>query len=132
MDVNYVAADWGTVGTRRSKKDPVDKGGWTIFHSWHAGADCINPAPYTALDASGDGAWFGWPKSDKVQKGIADWYAAPDAAAEKAAAEEINRASFENVTYIPTGFFLQYTAWRKNVSGIVKAPFPVFWGVQKT
>ena len=131
MDVNYVAADWGTVGSRRAKKDPVDKGGWNIFHSWHAGADCINPAPYTALDASGDSAWFGWPKSDKVQQGIADWYAAPDLAAEKKAAEEINKASFENVTYIPTGFFLQYTAWRKNVSGIVKAPFPVFWDVAK-
>jgi len=132
MDVNYVAADWGTVGARRAKKDPVAKGGWNIFHSWHAGADCINPAPYTALDASGVGAWFGWPKSDKVQASIADWYAAPDLTAEKAAAVEINKASFENVTYIPTGFFLQYTAWRKNVSGIVKAPFPVFWGVEKS
>jgi peptide/nickel transport system substrate-binding protein len=132
MNVDYVATDWGTTGTIRAKKDPVDKGGWNIFHTWHAGADCINPAPYTALDAGGDKAWFGWPKSDAVQKGIADWYAAPDEVAEKKAIVDINKASFENVTYIPTGFFLQYTAWRKNVSGIVKAPFPVFWGVQKS
>jgi peptide/nickel transport system substrate-binding protein len=132
MNVDYVATDWGTTGTIRAKKDPVDKGGWNIFHTWHAGADCINPAPYTALDASGATAWFGWPKSDAVQKGIADWYAAPDLAAEKKAIVDINKASFENVTYIPTGFFLQYTAWRKNVSGIVKAPFPVFWGVTKS
>ena len=132
MNVDYVATDWGTTGTIRAKKDPVDKGGWNIFHTWHAGADCINPAPYTALDASGATAWFGWPKSDAVQKGIDDWYNAPDLAAEKKAAVEINKASFENVTYIPTGFFLQYTAWRKNVSGIVKSPFPVFWGVNKT
>jgi peptide/nickel transport system substrate-binding protein len=132
MNVDYVATDWGTTGTIRARKDPVDKGGWNIFHTWHAGADCINPAPYTALDAGGDKAWFGWPKSDAVQKGIADWYAAPDVAAEKKAIVDINKASFENVTYIPTGFFLQYTAWRKNVSGIVKSPFPVFWGVQKS
>ncbi len=132
MNVDYVATDWGTTGTIRARKDPVDKGGWNIFHTWHAGADCINPAPYTALDAGGDKAWFGWPKSDAVQKGIADWYAAPDEAAEKKAIVDINKASFENVTYIPTGFFLQYTAWRKNVSGIVKSPFPVFWGVQKS
>jgi len=132
MNVNYLATDWGTTGTIRAKKDPVDKGGWNIFHTWHAGADCVNPAPYTALDAGGDKAWFGWPKSDKVQAGIAEWYAAPDQAAEKAACVKINEASFENVTYIPTGFFLQYTAWRKNVSGIVKSPFPVFWGVEKS
>ncbi len=132
MNVNYVATDWGTTGTRRASKAPVSQGGWNIFHTWHAGADCINPAPYTALDAGGDKAWFGWPKSDKVQSAIADWYAAPDLAAEKAAAVAINQASFENVSYIPTGFFVQYTAWRKNVSGVVKAPFPVFWGVEKS
>ena len=132
MKVDYQALDWGTVGARRAKKDPPGQGGWNIFHTWHAGADCINPAPYTALDAGGDKAWFGWPKSEAVQSAIATWYDAPDLAAEKAAMAEVDRASMENVTYIPTGFFLGYQAWRKNVSGVVKAPFPVFWGVQKT
>ncbi|HEY0205130.1 MAG TPA: ABC transporter substrate-binding protein [Acetobacteraceae bacterium] len=132
MKVDYQALDWGTVGARRAKKDPPGQGGWNIFHTWHAGADCINPAPYTALDAGGDKAWFGWPKSEAVQSAIATWYDAPDQAAEKAAMAAIDTASMENVTYIPTGFFLMYQAWRKNVSGVVKAPFPVFWGVQKT
>jgi peptide/nickel transport system substrate-binding protein len=131
MNVDYVATDWGTVGARRAKKDPPSQGGWNIFHTWHAGADCVNPAPYTALDAGGDKAWFGWPKSDAVQAGIAEWYDAPDAAAEKKAMEAIDRASFDNVTYVPTGFFLLYQAWRNSLSGVVKAPFPVFWGVQK-
>jgi peptide/nickel transport system substrate-binding protein len=132
MNVDYQALDWGTVGARRAKKDPVSQGGWNIFHTWHAGADCVNPAPYTALDCGGDKAWFGWPKSDAVQQGIADWFAAPDLATEKKAIIDINRASFDVVTYGPTGFFLIYQAWRKNVSGVVKAPFPVFWGVNKT
>ena len=132
MNVDYQALDWGTVGARRAKKDPVAQGGWNIFHTWHAGADCINPAPYTALQANGDKAWFGWPKSDAVQAGIAEWYVAPDAAAEKAAYAKINRAAFDDVVYGQTGFFLGYQAWRKNVTGVVKAPFPVFWGVKKT
>ncbi len=132
MNVDYQAIDWGTLGARRAKKDPPNAGGWNIFHTWHAGADCINPAPYTAFDAGGDKAWFGWPKSDAVQAGIAKWYDAPDAAAEKAAMAELNKTAMDFVTYAPTGFFLGYQAWRKNVTGIVKAPFPVFWGVQKT
>ncbi len=132
FDVDFVATDWGTVGARRAKKDPPGQGGWNIFHTWHAGADCINPAPYTALDAGGDKAWFGWPKSEAVQQGILQWYDAPDLAAEKAAMAAINKASFDNVTYGPTGFFQMYQAWRTNISGVVKAPFPVFWGVQKT
>ncbi len=131
MNVDYQALDWGTVGARRSKKDPPAQGGWNIFFTWHAGADCINPAPYTALSANGDKAWFGWPKSDAVQAGIADWYAAADAAAEKAAYAAINQAAFDDVVYAPTGFFLGYQSWSKKLSGIVKAPFPVFWDVKK-
>ena len=132
MNVDYQALDWGTVGARRAKKESPAEGGWNVFHTWHAGADCINPAPYTALDAGGDKAWFGWPNSPKIQADIAAWYDAPDAAAEKVAMDTINRDSMEFVTYAPTGFFLQYQSWRKNLSGVVKAPFPVFWDVTKT
>jgi peptide/nickel transport system substrate-binding protein len=35
------------------------------------------------------------------------------------------------VTYAPLGNFLNYQAWRKNVSGIVPGPL-TFWGVSKT
>jgi peptide/nickel transport system substrate-binding protein len=131
MNVDYQALDWGTVGQRRASKEPIDKGGWNIFHTWHAGADCVNPAPYTGLDASGPTAWFGWPKSDEVQGHIAEWFAAPDMAAEKAAAAEINKASVEFVTYLPTGFFKMKQAWRTDVTGVVQAPFPIFWDVKK-
>jgi peptide/nickel transport system substrate-binding protein len=132
MNVQYQALDWGTVGQRRASKESADKGGWHIFHTWHAGADCVNPAPYTALDCSGDTAWFGWPKSDLVQEKIAAWYAAPDLAAEKQAIAELNQAAMDFVVYVPTGFFKSYQAWRKSISGVVKAPFPVFWDVTKT
>jgi len=108
MNVQYMALDWGTVGQRRAKKEPPAEGGWNIFHTWHAGADCVNPAPYTALDASGDTAWFGWPKSDLVQAKIAEWYAAPDFAAEKTAIDGLNKAAMDDVVYIPTGFFKFY------------------------
>ncbi len=131
MNVQYEALDWGTVGQRRASKEPPDKGGWHIFHTWHAGADCVNPAPYTALDASGPTAWFGWPKSDLVQEKIAAWYVAPDLAAEKQVIAELNKAAMDYVVYIPTGFFKGYQAWRNNLSGVVKAPFPVFWDVTK-
>ena len=51
---------------------------------------------------------------------------------EKAAISRLNKAALDDVVYAPTGFFLGYTAWRKNVSGIVKGPLPFFWGVSKT
>jgi peptide/nickel transport system substrate-binding protein len=52
-------------------------------------------------------------------------------AAEQVAIAQLNKAAMDHVVYVPTGFFKQYQAWRKNVSGVVKAPFPVFWDVKK-
>ena len=54
-----------------------------------------------------------------------------DPASEKTAIDKVNAAAIEGVVYVPTGFFLGYQAWRKNVSGIVKGPIPFTWGVSK-
>ncbi|WP_315780782.1 ABC transporter substrate-binding protein [Bradyrhizobium sp. SZCCHNPS1003] len=132
MTVDFVATDWGTVGARRAQKTPPSQGGWHMFHTWHAGADCINPAAYTALRANGDKAWFGWPTSEPVEKEITNWFAAKSLDEEKAVAARINKAALDDVVFAPTGFFLGYTAWRKNVSGVTKGPIPLFWGVSKT
>ena len=102
-----------------------------MFHTWHAGADCLNPAAYPAIRANGDKAWFGWPASEPVEKEVTTWFDAKSLEEEKAAIKRLNTAAFEDVIYAPTGFFLGYTAWRKNISGIAKGPLPFFWGVSK-
>jgi peptide/nickel transport system substrate-binding protein len=132
MNVDFVATDWGTVGSRRAQKTPPGRGGWQMFHTWHAGADCINPAPYTAIRANGDKAWFGWPNSPDVEREVTAWFEAKNLDEEKAAVGRLNKAALENVVYAPTGFFLSYTAWRKNIAGVTKGPLPFFWGVSKT
>jgi peptide/nickel transport system substrate-binding protein len=132
MNVDFVATDWGTTGQRRAQKSPPGQGGWGMFHTWHAGADCVNPAVYAAIRATGDAAWFGWPKSEAVEAQVAAWFEAKNLEEEKAAIRKLNKVALEHVVYAPTGFFLAYQAWRKNVSGIVQAPLPLFWGVSKT
>jgi peptide/nickel transport system substrate-binding protein len=131
FNVDFVATDWGTVGARRAVKTPPGQGGWHMFHTWHAGSDCINPAPQIQLRANGDKAWYGWPKSDAVEAEINNWFDAKNLDEEKAVIRRLNKAALDFVVYAPTGFFLGYQAWRKNVSGIVKGPLPFFWNVNK-
>jgi peptide/nickel transport system substrate-binding protein len=131
MNVDFVATDWGTVGARRAQKTPPGQGGWSMFHTWHAGADCINPSSYTAIRANGDKAWFGWPDVPAVETEVTNWFNAKSAAEEKAAIDRLNKAAVENVVYVPTGFYLGYQAWRKNVSGVTSGPIPFAWGVSK-
>jgi peptide/nickel transport system substrate-binding protein len=131
MKVEFVATDWGTVGARRAQKTPPGQGGWSMFHTWHAGADCLNPSSYTAIRANGDKAWFGWPDVPAVETEVTNWFNAKDMAEEKAAMARLNKAAVENVVFAPTGFFLGYQAWRKNVTGVTSGPLPFFWNVAK-
>ena len=63
---------------------------------------------------------------------MTNWFDAKTLDEEKAAARRLNKAALDNVVYAPTGFFLTYQAWRKNISGIEKGPIPFPWGVSKS
>ena len=132
MNVDFVATDWGTVGQRRASKNEPGKGGWSMFHTWHAGADCATIAGNVGVRANGEKAWFGWPNSPATEKGVEAWFASSTPETEKAAIAAINKAAMEDVVYVPTGFFYSYQAWRTNLSGVVGGPLPSFAGVKKT
>jgi peptide/nickel transport system substrate-binding protein len=132
MKVDFVATDWGTVVARRLQKSPPGQGGWHIFLGWTAGDLHISPATDNLLRANGENGNPGWPNSPKVEAEIAAWFDAKTLDEEKAIARRLNKAAFDHVVYAPLGFFLQYQAWRKDVTGIVKGPLPFFWGVRKT
>ncbi|MDX2201922.1 MAG: ABC transporter substrate-binding protein [Hyphomicrobiaceae bacterium] len=131
MTVDFVATDWGTVGQRRASKNEPGKGGWGMFHTWHAGADCASPVGNVGIRASGEKAWFGWPDNAEIEKEVMAWYDAGSLDEEKAIAAKINQLAMQNANYVPTGFYYGYQAWRSNVSGVVGGPTPWFWGVKK-
>jgi len=132
LNVDFQANDWGTLITRRASKEPLDKGGWSIFHTWAAAPDLFSPAVNIPLRANGEKAWFGWPTDDKIESLIDTWFKAPDPAAQKKLAADIQVEAYANdVPYIPTGQFVIPTAYRKNLDGIIIAPVVFLWNVEK-
>jgi peptide/nickel transport system substrate-binding protein len=132
INVDFMAIDWGTVGARRAAKTPPGQGGWQMFHTWNAGADCVNPASYVNIRANGDMAFFGWPDVPEVEREVTNWFDAKSLDEERAAIRRLNKMAMESVVFAPTGFFLTYQAWRRNIASIVPGPLPFFWGVSKT
>jgi peptide/nickel transport system substrate-binding protein len=130
LNVDYVATDWGTVVTRRAKKEPVDQGGWSAFCTAWAGADQINPAGHISLRANGDKAWFGWPDDPKLEALRDQWFEAPDVAAQAAICAAMQQEALISVPYIPMGQYLQPTAYRANLDGVLSG-FAIFWNVRK-
>jgi peptide/nickel transport system substrate-binding protein len=132
LNVELQANDWGTLITRRTSKEPVEKGGWSIFHTWTSAPDFFSPAVNLPLRANGEKAWFGWPTDPKIEALIDDWFKAPDLAAQKKLAADIQVEAYsDDVPYVPTGQFVSPTAYRKNLDGIIIAPVVFLWNVEK-
>jgi peptide/nickel transport system substrate-binding protein len=131
LNVEYVAADWGTVVTRRASKKPPAEGGWNIFETGWVGADQLDPSANVMLRANGDQAWFGWPKDDQLESLRTEWLIAGDLEERQAIAAKIQHRAFEVVPYIPTGQYEFKTAMRKNLKGYIEAPAFFLWNVEK-
>jgi peptide/nickel transport system substrate-binding protein len=132
LNVEYVAADWGTVVTRRASKKLPAEGGWHIFETGWTGADLLDPSTNVMLRANGDQAWFGWPKDDQLESLRTEWLEAQDLEARQEIAAKIQKRAFEVVPYIPTGQYEFKTALRKNLKGYIEAPAFFLWNVEKT
>jgi peptide/nickel transport system substrate-binding protein len=131
INAEIQAGDWGTLITRRAVKEPIDKGGWSIFHTWLVGPDMVNPAVNFPIRGTGENAWFGWPTDAKMEELREAWFNAKNAAESKKAAEAVQKRAFEFVPIIPTGQFILPTAYRSNISGLIIAPINLLWNVEK-
>jgi len=129
FNVDLKAMDWSTGLAVRAKKDPPDKGGWNVLHTWWMAADVMHPAVHFGVSGAGAGAWFGWPEIPRLEQLITDFVRAGDAPRRKALAAEVQKVALDEVAYVPWGEWTQPTAHRKSVTGILKFIAPLFWNV---
>jgi peptide/nickel transport system substrate-binding protein len=130
FDVDYVATDWGALVQRRASKEPLERGGWSGFFTFWSGIDLWTPAAHAALRGHGEQAWFGWPSIPRLEELRDQWFEAPDLGAQQEAAREMQRVAFEEVPYVPAGQYFQPTAYRRNLTGVLKGA-PLFWNVRR-
>jgi peptide/nickel transport system substrate-binding protein len=131
INTEMVAADWGTVVQRRASKEPVEKGGWSVFHTWFTGGFILNPVVSAPFRAQGANGWFGWYDNPKIEALTDEWLAAPDLEARKRAAAAIQAENFARAPTVSLGQFQIPTAYRKSLTGKMACSSPLFWGVRR-
>jgi peptide/nickel transport system substrate-binding protein len=129
LNVDYLALDWGTMLTRRNRKDGADQGGWSAFVTSWAGTDWLNPAGHIALRGNGEAGYAGWSTSPRTEELRDAWFRAPDEAAQKAICEDIQKQALIDVPYYPLGQYIQPTAFRTSITGVLDG-IPSFWNVR--
>jgi peptide/nickel transport system substrate-binding protein len=131
MNVDYQAMDWATLVQRRAKTDPVEQGGWSLFHTSWNGLDMLTPAGHVFLRGNGRAAAPGWPTSPRIEALRDAWFKAPDLATQKDICAQIQLQAFVDVPYIPLGQYFAPTAYRANLTGVL-AGTPVFWNIRRS
>ena len=130
--VDLQAMDWQTLVGRRSKKDPVDKGGWNMFLTAWQAHDISSPINQAALEAKGEkSGWFGWAKDDRLEELRAQFMREIDEAKKKKLAEAIQARAFEIGTHAPLGEVVNVTVARKNVTGWFITNGNIYWNLKK-
>jgi peptide/nickel transport system substrate-binding protein len=132
LNIDEQATDWGTVVERRSSREPLEKGGWSMFPYGAPAADYQDPIFAMNLRGNGKSAWFGWPDDPKAEELRNRWMDSNDPAERHRLDAEIQVHAFETVPYIPLGQYLPPAAYSKKLSGVLKGAVPVFWNVTKS
>ncbi|MCA0248495.1 MAG: ABC transporter substrate-binding protein [Proteobacteria bacterium] len=129
--VDMQAMDWQTVLSRRSRKEPLNAGGWSGFMTSWVSADLLDPIVSAFVGAACDKAAIGWPCDAKIEE-LRDAFAkTTDPAKRKEYAEAVQVRESEYPTFAHLGQFNIPVAKRTTVTGNLTSPAPVFWNVRK-
>ncbi len=132
VTVESQAMDWGTTLQRRSSKEALDKGGWSLFVSVTPVPEYRDPLLGSLLRGNGKDAWIGWPEIPAMETAYNAWLDA-DTPAEQARLErEIQLIAIDQVPFIPLGRYLPTVAWSRSLSDPGMGPAPTFWIVIKS
>ncbi len=131
VNIEDQAMDWGTTLQRRSSKEPLDKGGWSLFVSVTPVPEYRDPLLGSLLRGNGKDAWIGWPDNPAMEAAYSAWLDAETPADLTRLERDIHRIAVASVPFIPLGRYRPRAAWSTAISDPGKGPAPTFWGVSK-
>jgi peptide/nickel transport system substrate-binding protein len=133
LNVDAQAMDWGSVVSRRARKEPPAQGGWNIFVTTSGGVNGSDPVLHTWIGAACDKGLFGWPCDPEVEKLRNAYGLAQTEEEKKKAARDLQTRAIEQVVYVPFGQWTQPLAYRADrIEGIVpNTGLVVLWNISR-
>jgi peptide/nickel transport system substrate-binding protein len=128
FNVEVQAMDWSTLTSRRASREPVENGGWNMFHTWWIGADVSDPMSI-AFSGDPEKGWFGWASDEELEKLRGEYALATDPEARKEIAAKVQERLWAIGSSGHLGQFFNPVAYRNNVTGLIKSPVQFFWNL---
>ncbi len=131
MNMDYQRLDWATVAQRLNSTEALDQGGWSVTANCAPGFSAMSPAAHGFLRGLGRQSLIGWPTMPRVEKLRNAWIETTDPEEQKQLAAKSRLQAFRDVPFIPLGAFFFATAYRKDLTGILKGGTPLITNVRR-
>jgi peptide/nickel transport system substrate-binding protein len=131
ITVELQEMDWGTLLQRRLSKEPVERGGWSVYHTNWPSVSVANPAVNATIRGQGATGWTGWYENAEIERLTLAWLDATTPEDSRRLMDDIQRVAFETVPSLPLGQYFSHTAYRNSVSGVLPGSAAFLWNVRK-
>lgn len=134
LNIDAQVLDFGSLVTRRTRKDAPDKGGWNIYVTAIGQPDLETPLANGNLSGSCSAPLPGIVCDEALQSMNAQWAAELRPSERLRLVEAIQRRAYEVVSYVPLGQFIPVIGVRrevKNTQVLAQTGMPVMWGLDK-
>ncbi len=131
FNLDAQGADWSSIAQRWVRKNPLDRGGWSVVPVVYTGFDMADPLANLGMgyNCTGNQPWgYCEPAMTPL---IERFEAEGDPAKRKQIGADLNRIAIEQATFPIAGQFRAPAAWRAELRGVIDFGFPVVWNIER-
>lgn len=131
VNVETQTMDWGTLLARRGGRDPVGRGGWSLYPTSVDGIEQASPLTHRVIRGISPSAALGWLDSPELERARDAFLTEGEPVRRRALADRIQDQAMTDVPYIPIGRYTQMTAHRRDLEGRLGG-VTLFWNIRRS
>ena len=131
MNLDFQAMDWGTMIQRTTNRGPVEKGGWSLFHTAASMVSTASPALNFFIRGLGDKGWPGWYDKPEIEALTQTWLDTPPEAPQQDVYDRIQQVLFDDPPFVPLGQYTTFATYAQNIVGGLPGIGSYPWNIKR-
>ena len=131
MNVDFQPMDSATMGQRYTSREPVAKGGWSLFMTSGSMPSMLNPALNSYIRGQGPKGWIGWYEKPEIELIAQQWLDQSAGVSQRELFDRMQRILFADPPFLPLGQYGVYAARGRDITGILDGSGSYPWNVRR-
>ena len=131
MNLDFQAMDWGTMIQRITNRGPVEKGGWSLFHTAGAMVSMATPALNQYIRGMGEKGWTGWYEKPEIEALTQEWLDTSADQPQGRIFERMQQILFDDPPLVPLGQYTTFATYGRDITGALPGIGSYPWNVRR-